>query len=68
MVEKRRTAGTYVSEGGSPLARRERVKIITERIDSLLTEVRQLQIGLAELLELIEKRNRAMPPLPGDQK
>ena len=68
VVEKRRTAGTYVSEGGSPLARRERLKIITERIDSLLTEARQLQIGLAELLELIEKRNRAMPPQPGDQK
>jgi GntR family transcriptional regulator len=29
IVEKRRTAGTYVSEQGSPLARRERIKILT---------------------------------------
>src|SRR5262245_39216099 len=31
VVEKRRTAGTYVSDAGSPLARRERLKILTER-------------------------------------
>src|SRR6202051_2412382 len=36
IVTKRRTAGTYVSEGGSPLARRERLKILTVRIDALL--------------------------------
>ena len=33
IVEKRRTAGTYVSDQGSPLARRERVRILTGRID-----------------------------------
>jgi DNA-binding transcriptional regulator YhcF (GntR family) len=31
VVTKRRTAGTYVSGAGSPLARRERVRILTER-------------------------------------
>lgn len=35
VVEKRRTAGTYVSETGSPLARRERLRIVAERIDAL---------------------------------
>src|SRR6476646_449074 len=34
IVEKRRTAGTYVSAVGSPLARRERLKILTERVDA----------------------------------
>ncbi len=38
IVEKRRTAGTYVSDQGSPLARRERLKILSERIDALLAE------------------------------
>src|SRR5439155_18981393 len=33
VVVKRRTAGTYVSDAGSPLARRERLKILTERAD-----------------------------------
>src|ERR1041384_6210457 len=35
IVVKRRTAGTYVSDAASPLARRERLKIITERVDAL---------------------------------
>ena len=38
IVEKRRTAGTFVTDQGSPLARRERMKILTERIDQLLAE------------------------------
>src|SRR5580700_4717214 len=40
VVEKRRTAGTYVSDAGSPLARKERLRIITERVDALLAEAR----------------------------
>src|SRR5213080_4573027 len=38
VVTKRRTAGTYVSDAGSPLARRERLRILTERTDALLAE------------------------------
>ncbi len=60
IVNKRRTAGTYVSEGGSPLAKRERVKILTERIDSLLAEARQMNIGTPELIELLKQRDRIM--------
>src|SRR5829696_8036877 len=48
VVEKRRTAGTYVSDAGSPLARRERLKILTERIDALLAEARQLGVRTDE--------------------
>src|SRR5437588_12730830 len=60
IVEKRRTAGTYVSDQGSPLARRERVKILTERIDALVTEARQMDIGLDEVVKLIHQRDEAM--------
>src|SRR5215470_6207503 len=42
VVEKRRTAGTYVSGTGSPLARRERLRILSQRIDALLAEARQM--------------------------
>src|SRR5438093_8520752 len=56
VVTKRRTAGTYVSDTGSPLARRERVKILTQRVDALLAEARQLNIPTAEVLELIRQR------------
>ena len=66
VVEKRRTAGTYVSDTGSPLARRERLKIIAERVDALLAEARQLGIGVDELIALIARRDQAMQPSGGD--
>src|SRR5262249_36531123 len=51
IVAKRRTAGTYVSAAGSPLARRERLKILTERIDALLAEARQMNIDTDTLID-----------------
>jgi GntR family transcriptional regulator len=60
IVEKRRTAGTYVSDQGSPLARRERMKILAERIDALLAEARQMNITLEDVIKLVEQRNAAM--------
>jgi GntR family transcriptional regulator len=62
IVTKRRTAGTYVSDVGSPLAKRERVKILTERIDALLAEARQMNIDLDEVIELISEREKALKP------
>jgi GntR family transcriptional regulator len=62
IVEKRRTAGTYVSDQVSPLARRERVKILTERIDALLAEARQMNFAVDDVLKLVEQRNAAMQP------
>lgn len=60
IVEKRRTAGTFVSAQGSPLARRERVKILTERLDGLLAEARHMDIPFDELMKLAEKRYALM--------
>jgi GntR family transcriptional regulator len=62
VVEKRRTAGTYVSDTGSRLARRERVKILTERIDALLAEARQLNIRTDEVIDLIRQRDEILQP------
>jgi GntR family transcriptional regulator len=62
IVEKRRTAGTYVSDQGSPLARRERLRILSERVDALLAEARQMNIALEDVLKLIAERNAAMQP------
>jgi GntR family transcriptional regulator len=67
VVEKRRTAGTYVSELGSPLAHRERLKILTERVDTLLAEARQLGIGVDLVVELIGVRDKAMQTPLGDK-
>jgi GntR family transcriptional regulator len=62
VVEKRRTAGTYVSDVGSRLARRERLKIVTERIDALLAEARHLGVGTDEVIELIRERDEILQP------
>ena len=63
VVTKRRTAGTYVSEAGSPLARRERLKILTERVDALLAEARQMDIDTEEVIALIRERDAELQPL-----
>ena len=63
LVEKRRTAGTYVSDQGSPLARRERMKILAERVDALLAESRQMNVSYEDLVALIDKRNQSTRPL-----
>lgn len=60
VVTKRQGSGTYVSERGSPLARRERMKILADRADSLLAEARHLNIDLNEVVELLHQRNKAM--------
>jgi GntR family transcriptional regulator len=60
IVEKRRTAGTYVSEQGSPLARRERVKILAERIDTLLAEASHMGVTLEDVLKLVQQRYESL--------
>jgi len=60
VVTKRRTAGTYVSDAGSPLARREKLRILTERIDALLAEASQMNVETEELLDLIRQREQAL--------
>ena len=60
IVSSRRGAGTHVSDEGSPLARKERVKILNDRIDALLAEAAQLEVDFGQLTEMIEKRRRTM--------
>ncbi len=57
IVEKRRTAGTYITDQGSPIARRERTKILTERIDQLLAESTQMGFELDEVIRLLQQRH-----------
>lgn len=56
VIFKRRGAGTYISDEQSPLADRERRRIIEARIDSLLAEAHQLDFNAEDLLELIKQR------------
>ena len=61
VVVKRHGSGTYVSDQGSPLARKERLKILTERVDALLTEARHLEVAPEDLLKLIKDRLQSLP-------
>ena len=68
LVEKRRTAGTYVSGAGSPLLREERLKILGARIDALLAEAAQLDVGIEEVIDLIGRRHAALRPEKGAER
>ena len=56
LVVKRHGSGTYVSEEGSPLARKERMKILTQRADALLAEAQHMDVALDEVLTLLKDR------------
>src|SRR5215475_1980186 len=60
VVVKRHGSGTYVSEQGSPLARKERLKILSQRIDALLTEAGHLEIDDDELFRLMRERSETL--------
>lgn len=60
IVVKRRTAGTFVSEAGSPLAHDERIRILTDRVDALLAEADQMDVPIKALSELLTKRATIM--------
>lgn len=56
VIYKRRGAGTYISAAQSPLANRERKRIIEKRIDALLAEAHQLDFSADEIVELVKQR------------
>ena len=57
LVTKRHGSGTYISDNGSPLARRERMKILSQRVDALLAEARHMDVPLKEVIDLIRDRH-----------
>lgn len=67
ILVSKRGSGTFVSDGGSPLARRERLRIVSERVDALLAEAHQLGIDTDELIQVIRKRDANMKPGPEER-
>ena len=60
VIVTRRGSGVFVSDSGSPLARREQNRILNERIDMLLTEARQMDVDMEVLVGLVRQRGRQM--------
>jgi GntR family transcriptional regulator len=60
VVNKRHGSGTYVADAPSLLSRREKLKVLRQRADSLLAEAAHLDVSLDDLLELMNQRHREM--------
>jgi GntR family transcriptional regulator len=67
VLHKRRGSGTYVSEGRQQMARRERQRIIEQRIDALLAEAHQLNFTAEEILQMIRERRTVMESGTNDE-
>ncbi len=60
IVTKQHGSGTYVAELESPLRRKDRLKILGQRVDALLTEARHLDVDLDDVLKLVRERDALM--------
>jgi GntR family transcriptional regulator len=60
VVTKRHGAGTYVAENASPLSRREKYKVLTQRVDGLLVEAGHLDVELDAVLRLVRERHEVL--------
>lgn len=60
VVVSQRGAGVFVSDGVSPLAKREQNKILNERIDMLLAEATQMNVDTETLIKLVRQRSQQM--------
>jgi GntR family transcriptional regulator len=64
IVTKRHGSGTYVSDAGSPLARKERIRILSERADALLAEAHHLNVDLDGVIDLLKQRRKLLNKEP----
>jgi len=67
VVRKRAGAGTYVSDGLSPLADRERERILEQRLDALLAEAHHLNFTADDVLRMFHQRRALMTHSPAAQ-
>ncbi|MBN4046876.1 GntR family transcriptional regulator [bacterium AH-315-P07] len=52
-VTCQRGAGTTVNEFGSPLSDAEQLKVLRDRAQALVTEARQMKMGMGDVLKLV---------------
>jgi GntR family transcriptional regulator len=60
IVVKRGTVGTFVSDAPSPFARRERLRVLRQRVDTLLADASHMGVSLQELKEMLDERDALM--------
>ena len=57
VVKSRPGAGVFVAEGSSPLSRKEKNRLVNERIDALLIEADQLNFDTETVLTMVKQRS-----------
>jgi GntR family transcriptional regulator len=67
ILTTRRTAGTFVADDGTDAARVAALALLTDCIDALVAEARQMNVGVEELLDLVKRRFGGQPS-PGEGK
>jgi GntR family transcriptional regulator len=60
IIEARQGSGSFISAKVSPLSRRERTRILNERIDMLLAEAAQMDVDLETLVKLLRQRQKRL--------
>ena len=56
IVVSRQGSGVFVTDGATPLARREQNRLLLERIDMLLAEARQMKVDVEAVVKLVRQR------------
>ena len=62
IVAMRQGFGTTVTQVKTTLPRREKLRILAEPADMLLTNARQLDVGLEKVITLLRERDAVMQP------
>jgi len=62
LLTMRQGFGTKVAQVKSLLSRREKLRILADPADVLLTNARHLNVGLEDLITLLRERDTAMQP------
>lgn len=60
IIESRQGSGSFIAQRVSPLSRRERTRVLNERIDMLLTEASQMDVDLETVIKLLRERQKKL--------
>jgi DNA-binding transcriptional regulator YhcF (GntR family) len=58
IIASRQGSGAFVTDHGSPLAMREKHKLLQERVDMLLAEAASLDVDVATVIKMVRNRSR----------
>lgn len=60
VLVSRQGSGTRVADAGSPLSRKEKMRLLRDRADTLLAEAYQLGVSLDDTVELVRERGSVL--------